>query len=373
MATKIGEQEMEDLARGAALLGTGGGGDPYVGKLMAQKAIRQHGPITLLAPHEVPDDALVIPTAAMGAPTVSIEKIPNGEESYRALRTLEQHLGKRAYATMPIECGGGNSTIPFVVAALAGIPVVDADGMGRAFPELQMETFHIYGIKGSPMVLCNERGDHCILHTLDNQTLERYARAVTVKMGATAHLAEYPMTGKQVKETAVPGTLTLAIRLGRAIREARSLKRNSIDAIIDVTANSIYGPAIVLFRGKVTEVERRITGGFVRGLARVEGYDDYLGQMLEVDFQNENLVARADGQVVATVPDLITFLDAEIGTPITTEGLKYGHRVVALGIPTPEIMRTPQALEVWGPRYFGYDLDYRALEEIHSEYYKRLF
>ncbi|RFU65150.1 DUF917 domain-containing protein [Peribacillus glennii] len=373
MATLIGEQEIEDLAIGAAILGTGGGGDPYIGKLMVQIAIRKFGPITLLAPHELPDEALIIPTAAMGAPTVSIEKIPNGMEGYNALRALEKYLGKSAYATMPIECGGGNSTIPFVVAAHAGIPVVDADGMGRAFPELQMETFHIYGIKGSPMVIHNELGDHCILNTKDNLSLERFARAITVKMGATSHLAEYPMTGKQVKEVAITGTLSLAIRIGKAIREARMHKENPIEAIIDVTTNSIYGPAMVLFQGKVTGVDRQTRDGFVRGMIQVQGFDKYQGSTLEVDFQNENLIARMDGEVVAMVPDLITLLDLETGLPITTEAIKYGSRVTALAIPTPEIMRTPQALEVWGPRYFGYDVDYRLLEEIHPEYYKQKF
>ena len=56
---------------------------------------------------------------------------------------------------MPIEIGGINSTIPLVVGALLNIPVVDADGMGRAFPELQMETFGVYGVSGTPMVISN--------------------------------------------------------------------------------------------------------------------------------------------------------------------------------------------------------------------------
>ena len=39
---------MEDIATGGAILGTGGGGDPYVGKLMAQQAIKQYGPVNLV-------------------------------------------------------------------------------------------------------------------------------------------------------------------------------------------------------------------------------------------------------------------------------------------------------------------------------------
>ena len=35
--------DLDDIATGGAILGTGGGGDPYIGKLMAQEAIRRHG------------------------------------------------------------------------------------------------------------------------------------------------------------------------------------------------------------------------------------------------------------------------------------------------------------------------------------------
>ena len=40
----IGEEQLEDIALGAGILGTGGGGDPYVGKLLARQAIRNTGP-----------------------------------------------------------------------------------------------------------------------------------------------------------------------------------------------------------------------------------------------------------------------------------------------------------------------------------------
>ncbi len=54
----IGLKEIEDIALGASLLGAGGGGgDPYIGKLMAMGAIKEHGPVTLLSVDEIPDDA----------------------------------------------------------------------------------------------------------------------------------------------------------------------------------------------------------------------------------------------------------------------------------------------------------------------------
>ncbi|RXY99162.1 DUF917 domain-containing protein [Fictibacillus sp. S7] len=366
MATWIGEEEIEDLAIGAAILGTGGGGDPYLGKLMVQKSIRKNGPIKLIDPSEVPDEELVIPTAMMGAPTIMIEKIPNGDEALKSMQLLENHFGKKAFATMPIECGGLNSTIPFVVASEAGIPIVDGDGMGRAFPELQMETFNIYGVKGTPMGLYNERGDHCVLDTLDNDMLEYISRGIAVRMGGVAHIADYAMTGSEVKRTAIPNTISLCIQLGKAVRTAQEQKTDPIKAIQQVTKESIYGEAIVLFKGKIIDVERRSTDGFVRGKTVIEGFDEFDGKHLHVDFQNENLIAKIGSQPVAMVPDLISFLDLETGSPITTEGLKYGFRVLCLGIPTPPIMRSEAALEVWGPRYFGYEYDYQRLEDIHK-------
>ena len=146
MSRELGLVDLRDLARGAAFLGTGGGGDPYVGRLMVEQAIRSGGTVTVLGLDELDDDAFVIPTAMMGAPTVMVEKLPRGDEAVVALRTLEATFGRKADATMPIECGGINSTMPLVVGATLGIPIVDADGMGRAFPELQMETFHVHGV-----------------------------------------------------------------------------------------------------------------------------------------------------------------------------------------------------------------------------------
>lgn len=362
----INEQDIEFLATGAALLGAGGGGDPYLGKLMAQKSIRQHGPVMMLHPAEISDDVYVIPTCMMGAPTIMMEKIPNGDEALKSLRKLEQYTGKTAFATMPVECGGLNSTIPFVVAALAGLPLIDADGMGRAFPELQMETFNILGVSATPAVLYNERGDHVIIESLDNAMLEYISRGIAVRMGGVAHCAMYGMTGKQVQETSIHGTMTLCIELGKAIHQARLDKADPIEAIKATTRRSIYGEALVLFEGKITDVERRSTDGFVRGKALVSGMNAYEGKQLQVDFQNENLFATVDGQPVAMVPDLITFLDKETGTPVTTEGLKYGFRVICLGIPTPPIMRSAKAIDVWGPRYFGYDVDYQTIESIHA-------
>jgi len=364
---EVTAEDINDLAVGAAVLGTGGGGDPHVGKLMAQQAIAEHGPVKMLDPDEVPSDALVIPSAMMGAPTVVLEKLPEGREAIRSLERLAQEFDQDVYATMPIECGGMNSTIPFTVAARMDLPLVDADGMGRAFPELHHETWNVYGVDGTPAVISDETGDSTLFETKDNQTLEQFARAVTIEMGGSSFLCDYPMTGRQVKETSIPNTISLGMEIGAAIRHPSN--GNPIKTFQEVTGNSNYGRAIELFEGKIVDVQRRTEGGFAVGHVDIDGTGDDSSDQLRIDIQNENLLARLNGKVVASVPDLIVVLERETGRPVTTEGLRYGYRVRVFGIPTPEIMRTDDALKVWGPRYFGYDIDYTELERRYRQYY----
>jgi uncharacterized protein len=351
------EHDLDDLAVGAAILGTGGGGNPYVGKLLAREAIRRHGPVTIVYVDEVPDDALVVPSAVMGAPTVLVEKLPGGDEALRAFEALQDHLGRTITHTMPIEAGGLNSTMPFTVAARIGIPVVDADGMGRAFPEVQMVTATIYGIDATPMALADEKGNRVVLdRTVDNRWTERLARSITVDMGSTALVAQYALSGAQLKQAMVPGTLSLATELGALVREMRERHEDPLAAVVD----RLDGRR--LFDGKIVDVERRTVAGFTRGEARVEGLDD-TGATLSLDFQNEFLVARRDSHILASVPDLITVVESETGEPTTTEELRYGFRISVLAAPCDQRWRTKAGLELVGPRAFGYDFDYVSLEE----------
>jgi DUF917 family protein len=363
MAFIVQSEDLPDLARGAALLGTGGGGDPYIGQLLVSEEIRRGGTVQLVDPAEVNDDDLVIASAFMGAPTVVIEKIPGGDEPVRALRLLEQRLGRTADAIIPMECGGLNSMIPLLVAARTGLPVVDGDGMGRAFPELQMETFGVYGVAGSPIAICNERGHEVVIDTgSDNHSMEWHARGVTIRMGGVSYIAEYPMSGADVKRTAIPGTMSLALRLGRVIREARERQKDPFEALIESLADSIYEHGRVLLEGKVIDVDRRSADGFVRGTATIASFDGRTS--VELTFQNEHLVARSEGRLLAIVPDLVSVLDAETAAPITTEALRYGQRVRVFAISTPAIMRTPEALEVFGPQAFGLAEEWTPVEDL---------
>jgi uncharacterized protein len=356
----LAEENIEDLALGAAVLGTGGGGDPYIGRLLAIAAIRKYGPVKMLTLDEIGDDDLVVPAAMMGAPTVMVEKIPNGREIVAAFKALAGYLGRPITAVMSIEAGGLNSIMPVSVAAEMGLPLVDCDGMGRAFPEIQMVTHTIFGVSATPMAMADEKGNSALINTIDNRWTERLSRSITVDMGGSALIALYAATGKQLKDLAVRGTMTYAEEIGKTVRRARQEETNPVDAVRRIT------DGFLTFKGKVVDLKRRTIGGFARGEAILEGIDEFSGSEMAIKFQNEHLVAMRDGQYLVTVPDLIAVLDVDTGEPITTEGLRYGFRVAVIGMPCDARWRTPKGLELVGPRYFGYDTDYTPVEQRFS-------
>src|SRR5262250_2945537 len=105
------------MATGCAILGAGGGGDPYLGLLQAIQASADYGPVPLVDLDELPDDGLIMPCGGIGAPTVSIEKIENGDEGLRLREHLEDLTGRQVVALMSAEIGGSNGLVPVCWAA----------------------------------------------------------------------------------------------------------------------------------------------------------------------------------------------------------------------------------------------------------------
>jgi DUF917 family protein len=353
----LGAIELTDLATGCAVLGAGGGGDPRTGLLMALQAMEEHGPARLASFDDLPGDGIVMPCGGVGAPTVSIEKFGNGGEGKRLRDRVEQLLERPVVALMPSEIGGSNGLIPIVWATELGLPVLDADGMGRAFPEMQQLSMHVAGISPNPCVMTDERGNTLVIETIGGRWIERIVRAVAVEFGARACSTEYLLTVEQAREATVPGTITLARRIGELLHGAQS------DPVGELLAE-LGGYRLV--QGKVVDVERRTTGGFVRGSAFIEGLADDAGRSLRIEIQNENLVALEEGRILASVPDIITVLDGESGAAITTERLRYGQRVSVVALRCHPIWRSERGLSTAGPRAFGYDFDYQPVEELHA-------
>lgn len=89
---------------------------------------------------------------------------------------LSQTTGQVLLGTFPMEAGGEYSMVPMSLAASLGIPLVDVDGMGRAFPECQMESFTLGGVAATPMVILEVKGNAGEFKTISAKWAVRCAR-----------------------------------------------------------------------------------------------------------------------------------------------------------------------------------------------------
>ena len=259
------------VAIGAGVLGTGGGGSTYLNRLRLENELRHRGgSVTVLQADSVPDEALVCAVGGMGAPTVSNEKLQAGNEIATAVRALEDHLRQKIHAIVIGEIGGGNALGPMVAALQLGLPVVDGDGMGRAFPELQMDTFMIYGAAPAPFALADAHGNVTIFTRIGSaKQAEDFARSLTIEMGGSAALVMPVMSGAELKATIIRDTLSLAKRIGETVLGCRA---HSIEPA-ETVAERCNGK--VLFKGKIVDLDRRTMQGFARGKLVISAFDDF--------------------------------------------------------------------------------------------------
>jgi len=359
---RITLDDLEPIALGATFLGTGGGGDPYLGRLLTQVALerRAGGHVDVVAPEDLRDDDFTMIVGGMGSPSVMVEKLVNLSEMEQAVSTIEKRIGRQVTAILSVEMGGCNSMIPVAFAAQRGVPVIDADGMGRAFPELQQVMFHVEGTAPCPMAVIGDAGEAVILEDVPTAAhAEILARPLCVAMGGQATIAAYAMDGKTARHSVVPATLSLAHAIGKAILDGRH-SGDPFAALFTCLARSPYYQHYRnLGEGRIVDVSRRIERGWTIGICQIKTAEGEI----ELLFRNEYLIARQDGKTLVIVPDLITVLDADTAEPLTTDDIKYGQRVVVIATSAAACMRTPKALAVFGPQKFGLDEPFIPLEE----------
>jgi DUF917 family protein len=353
---EITADDIESLAIGAWILGTGGGGSPYLGLLNMRRLYAEGHRVTLMPPDELADDDWVAAVSNMGAPLVGQERLTDSRTIARAVALMEEHTGHSFRGIMALEIGGGNSIQPLMAAAHLTRPVIDADMMGRAYPEAQMTSVAVGDLTPYPLTTVDVRGLETIVNKVPTwKWMERVSRKICVEYGSIASTCKAPRTGREVKEWGIHGTTTKAIMIGQAVREAQRTHDDAIAAILAVE------PGKVLYQGKVSDVERRATEGFLRGRTRFQGSGDWRGATMRIDFQNEWIVAWIDDEPVAMSPDLICVLDGVTGEAIGTETIRYGQRVTVIALPPPPVFLSPKGLTHVGPRAFGYDLDFRSV------------
>src|SRR6202035_5037856 len=312
-------EDVEALAVGAWILGTGGGGSPYLGLLNMRRLYDEGHRVQLTSPLDLADDDRVAVVSNMGAPLVGQERLADSRNIARAVAMQQDYHGWKFRAVMSLEIGGNNSIQPLMAAAHLALPVVDADTMGRAYPEAQMTSVAVGDLRPYPCVLYDPRGIEAVVTNVPSwKWMERVSRRICVELGSIASTCKAPRTGREVKDWGIHFTATKAIGIGRRVRQAQRQHEDPVGAILD------EGHGKLIFRGKVIDVARRTTEGFLRGRAVIEGLDEDRGSRLDIAFQNEWVVAWRDEAAVAMSPELICVLDTVSGEAFGTENIGDG-------------------------------------------------
>ncbi|MET8473569.1 DUF917 domain-containing protein [Streptomyces sp. NPDC006422] len=351
MPQTITAADVPALVTGVNVLGCGGGGDAAAFASMLRRALGAAGTVTWHDPG--PDDPVVVPVGVVGAVNVLSEKLPNGREFREAVAAVTRWTGGPAPdALMAAEAGGPNALTVLLAALDLGLPVVDVDLMGRALPRLDQLSWAVRGLPVTPCALAEPGGQILVVDRTGARGLERTVRGFLAAAGGWAALALAPVRLSAVRDACVHGSLTRALALGRA--HAALPHR---PATVDVEA-ALGGR--VLAAGRIREVARSEGPGFGRGSVTLT--DTASGAVVRLETENEILLALRDGEVTATVPDVICLLDRRTSLPLAIDRVRPGQEALAATLPGPGFWRRPDTEPHVSPRAFGLDADVVGFE-----------
>jgi DUF917 family protein len=364
-------QDGEDLVLGCLILGTGGGGKADRGLKLIEEALAEGLELSWVDADAIPDDALTVQPYGMGSVApVSKETLQEIEQAglketvglrsmTEAIKELGLYMGKPIGGIVPAEPGASNLPDPLVSGARLGIPVVDGDYAGRCIPEEMQTTPFLTGKNSYPFVSVDRWGDIAICKQTQNPLmLERIGKMLAVAAFEGTSIAATPLSGKEMKDILVRGTVSRCLEIGRAIRAARKEGVDPIEAILKVTGGWR------LFEGVVRRKDWEDRDGYMFANIFVSGSGTYEGHELKVWVKNENHVSWLDGKPWVCSPDILTLAYTD-GTGTSNATIAEGEKVVAIGMKGVEAFRTPFGLDhAAGPRYFGFDIDYVPIEEL---------
>jgi hypothetical protein len=368
------KEDIDALITGLAILGTGGGGDPVRGKEVLENVFAEGRKLLIADPQDVPDDALVCSGGIMGS-VKALEKVysegntdvlEEGMVLEAAFKEMEDMMGKKLDYVIPFEAGGINTPIIMSLAARLGIPVINGDALGRSAPETQMTSFIGHGVSLYPMPLVDGYGNTVVVKKAVNTTYaDEMGRIVVTRGGGFGGNSHYPMTGKQLKDSCVPGCITKSIEIGKAIITARQEGKDPVKAFMDTTGG------FELFKGIVGEVKGEDKGGFYLTRIKVEGEGQYKGSEADIVVKNEYMAVWKDGSIKAVFPDLVCILYSDSGQGVMSIDMKPGLEITMVGIECHkrlrETMETAVGKEALGGNRYGYpNLEYVPIEKLNG-------
>jgi len=323
----LSKNDLSILAKGAALLGSGGGGNPKILLDLVHYQMSIHGDTVIIGNDELPDNCLIVPVAFVGAPLISMEKIPNTKIFDTLYKNIKKDFPDQQIVLMPAEIGGCNALTPFMLASKYGLPVLDADLIGRAFPKINMCKPAILNCKADPTYLTDLHGNAVTLHPKELHSLEKMVRDIVIRFSSTAVIATFILMRDQTDKV-ISGSISRSLELGRGLLPLKTIQ---------------------LARGYINDICHQLAGGFLTGHVEVKTTD----KNIKIYFQNEFLLAKSENKTIASSPDIIAIIDAKSGIVITTESLQFGIDVILLKIPAPDFWLSPEALLTVHPNVFN--------------------
>lgn len=361
-------QECEDFVRGCTVMGTGGGGSPERGMQLFSTALESGTEIAWIDVDDVSDDGWTACTFGMGsiAPQTEetkkeIERMglePADVDFSRSIKELMHFTGVELEAVVPVELGGSNSAGPLVFGARLGLPCVNGDYAGRAIPEIEQTTPVLAGKALTPLSSVDRWGNVCFIKEAVGPAMaERIGKMLSVAAFGGCLMTGYLMQGREMKQVIVPGTLTMCLELGRAIRQAREEGKDPVEAIVNLTNGWL------LFQGEVRDKEWEDRGGYMYGTTHLNGLGRFKGHTMSVWFKNENHVVWKDDKPFVMSPDIVALVGLETGEPKTNTAVTAGDRMAVIGMKGLDVFRTREGLRTLGPEHFGFDIDYVPIEK----------
>ncbi|MEO1729255.1 MAG: DUF917 domain-containing protein [Pseudomonadota bacterium] len=360
---------LEDALVGSSYLGTGGGGSLSEARELIAKDLAAGLSFNQISVDSLSDtDRVACPYGLASLAPVSPEMQAKLDASTNksdvpvqlAFETLEEHLGQKFAGVIMGEIGPLSLAEGLSIAARLGVPALDADTVGRAVPEINQHSVKVAGIPLTPIGAATPFGDQLVVEKLGDPTRAEDVLRSIAMVSTVCGVTDSPITGAQAKApgTLVTGSLTLARKIGEAVRLAKDANTDPIEAA------RAAGDGYLLFTGSVSDFDWHDEDGFLQGRLQIAGIGEFGGQSFATDYKNEHLVARRNGEVVATCPDLISVIDLETYDGINNPDFVKGQKVAVLGFRCDPLWREEAGLEVFSPAYFGYDVDYVPIEEL---------
>lgn len=368
----ISPKQLVPLLEGVSILGTGGGGSPSWGKKIFEKDYELNREYKIISPDKIENDATVVSGGIMGSVKTLEEMdfsqlLNKWEDDFileNALIEMEKELNDKIDYIVPFEMGALNTIAILSLGARLNIPVIDGDAIGRAAPETQMTSFVGHGIDLTPMPLVDRQGNVVVVREANNifypDQVGRYVVTNGGGLGANNH---YPMSGKDLKESVISGTISRAIEIGEVVISARENNKNPIDKLIEKVEGQRF------FKGEIIDITEAEERGFYVTKVFLEGLDQYKGDKGELVIKNETMALWIDGELQIMFPDLLLMLDPKDARGIMSVELEAGLELELVGLSCDEKLRAalkqPKGEKAFSPKRYGLDLNYRTMEELN--------